>query len=264
MYYGCSYNCLRAALKLKNEEIFIVIRTFVNKLDLSTVNKTIIDKFYINIKRKYNIECEVGMIFVESLLMTGIYDSFFYQNDFTNIFINNKLELYQWIKPEHLEIKEIIADNIIGLFKNIGLRSLPSVKLNYFMKAVQNLYKYIGQNKSQDMFFPCVVFCMLKAQIKDIYLHVKFMKLFSRKYESQCKTKSCTHGFSIPICCMCMFRNEWNGQESYYLTMADAALQFIMTIEFYNLKITKNEFNDQLEKRLSKLNISNSIKKKIN
>ncbi len=258
MYFKCENNCIRAIIKLREESIFQIIKDFCKNLDFSRTQNFTIESFYKYIEKKYKINCEIGMLFVEKLIMAEIYDKFFAVNNVVNLFINNKLELYQWIKPKHLEITSPVSDHIVKQFKKISLYCIPSVKLNYFMKAVKALYKFIGKNKSQNEFFSCLVFYLIKAQIKDLYFHIMLINLFQRKYLNLCGI-DCNHGFKISIFCSCMKREDWKDEENYYLTTANAAIEFIMRIEFYDLNITSVEFNKEIEQKLNNLKITKKI-----
>lgn len=269
----CKNNCTKAIILMKDTPLYEIINDFRRNMSTIENDPTVLGRFYTYIKDKYKIPCETGMLFIEKLVMSDYFDQYIKILDAQNELIESKIELYQWIKMSHLDIdkfndkenvntKCLHLDNTISnfavdfarVFSKIEETDLPSIKMHYFMKAVKTLYASIGQANGADMFFPCLVYCLIKTKMKNIYLHIKFIKYFARKYDNVCEI-GCKHGFKHNICCDCVHRNDWEAESEYYLVTVLAALEFIQKIEYYSLRIDLNEFDYEISRRIEKINI---------
>lgn len=251
----CHNNCTRAIISLCYHPLMETIRDYIKTADISQADPSTILAFYDYIRIKHSIPCETGMLFVEKLITIDLFNKYILSDDPQNIFVNSKIELYQWIKPSHLDIKLLIPDSAVEPFRLIEEPSLPTVKINQFMKAIRNLYQFIGTDSPHEVFFPCLIYCLIKSKIRNILLHFRFMKEFKRPV-SPCCIMGCAHGFdSIQICCSCMWRHDWNGQEEYYMVSALAALDFIQKMEFYTLQISATEYDYEISRRINKMNL---------
>lgn len=245
----CKGVCAKAQQTIIGTSLINAINDFLGSLETSVVDSTLMCQFYNYIKMKYYIPCETGMLFIEKITMHCMFDNFKINPNNNNVLINKKIELYQWIKPRHLEIKPTDFSKAISILKKIDSSDLPSGKIYYLMSFIRSLYEKIGKDTCLDGFFPHLVFCLIKSNIKDLYFHVQFANLFRRKYDEPCG-KDCTHGFKICIECNCLVSQNWGSEEDYYITTVIAALDYIARLEFYNLKIDRSEFDREISKSL--------------
>lgn len=255
MRKSCNNVCTVAVVHLKRTTLYTVIDDFTNNFDMNSDN---IGHFYNQIIQKYKITCETGLLFVEKLFMYNLFHKFRLSSDNTNIFINEKILLYQWIKPSHLNLPEIDLSNYVSEFSKIQHSNVPSVKIFHMMTGFQRIYNDLGRDTDYDIVLSIVVFAFIKAQIKDIHTHIKFMKTFKRDYYKKCEA-DCCHGFSINVCCTCLTSQNWNGEEEYYLTTCEAALTFIKQLEYCNLNIEVTEFDNRIIDKMNNINFDGPL-----
>lgn len=246
----CDKNCDRAILSISETSLLNIIKDFLGALETINNNPPILQQFYDYLKIKFNIPCEIGMLFIEKVTMKTVFDNFKLKTDSMNSLTNEKINLYQWIAPRHLEINDIDITEILKTIRKIILTDVPSVKTYYLMSAIKILYEDVGKDLGLDAFFPYLVYCLIKANIKDIYAHIHYMAVFRRKYENKCSSE-CKHGFQIVVTCNCLISNDWNNEEEYYLTTTKAVIDYIAKLEFYDLKIDHDEFDKEILKRMN-------------
>ncbi|KAI5170935.1 hypothetical protein PAEPH01_1570 [Pancytospora epiphaga] len=250
----CLNACTRAIITLEKTSILLTIEDFLGNLEISTLKNDIILAFYDYIGKKYQITCEAGMLFVERVLTLHTFNTMYHEEDTRNTLINAKVALYSWLKPVHLKLEVEIPENIVKAFKRLTLSTVPTVKLNAFMHAIEGLYEIIGRKCGHDTLFSALVYCLIKSQISDLMLHFKYMKLFYRPHYGRCDV-ICFHGFTISVRCTCLCREDWKGEEEYYLVVALAALEYIQKIEYYNLTVSVTEFNMEISERLKSIKL---------
>lgn len=248
----CKGNCAKAHQTIIETSLIHAIDDFLGSLETSVVDSILISQFYNYIKMKFCIPCETGMLFVEKITMQSMFENFKIKSSSLNTLINRKIELYQWIQPRHLEIKLLDFSKAISILKRIESSNIPSGKIFYLMNFIRRLYEKIGKDTCLDGFFPYLVYCLIKSNIRDLYFHVQFLNTFRRKYDEVC-TKDCTHGFKICIECDCLVSQNWSSEEDYYITTVIAALDYIAKLEFYNLTIDRIEFDREISKSLRKI-----------
>lgn len=174
-----------------------------------------------------------------------------------NNLINEKIKLYSFIKPKHLEIKvyfknnqnSIFSKTIISDFKEIKECKSSRYKLNLLFSIVNKIIKFT-KNESLEIILPIFIFIIIKSKIQDIYKDFEDIKYFCKNLGPICRSK-CRHfkniNFKIDIC-EC-YNQISNGQAQFLITFLESALFFIKTMEFDKLNISKEEFNQFLEKR---------------
>lgn len=259
MMLTCSGKCIRAYTEISESAIVEIIHEFLNGIQAIEKFPDSLQQFFDYVEVRFNIPCEIGLLFVEKILMDKVFQSFILKVDSVNHLINRKIDLYQWVKPKHLEIQSFCFDKAQDFIKKIENSPIPSVKIYYFMSAVKSIYEILGKNTGSDEFFPSLIYCLIKSQLKDLYAHLYYMKLFKRRHGRSCHYK-CTHGFKVSISCDCMPTKDWNNEEEYYITNGIAALDFISKLEYYSLKIDASEFDKEITKRMQNLKLQDSDK----
>lgn len=252
MTQECVGNCCKSCSAIAETSLISTIRDFLESLESINNNPMILQQFYDYIKMKFNIPCEKGMLFIEKVTMNNVFRTFKLKADAMNSLANKKVELYQWIAPRHMDIKRLNFRKILDLLRKVELTEVPSVKVYYLMTAIQKLYGKVGKAAGLDDFFPYFIYCLIKANVKDIYAHIHYINLFKRKYDNSCKNE-CNHGFQIPVVCECLISKDWQNEEEYYLTTALAAVDYVARLEFYNLKIDHREFDENISGALHKV-----------
>ncbi|KAL6121514.1 hypothetical protein NUSPORA_01544 [Nucleospora cyclopteri] len=256
MKNACKNICTVALISLKKTSLYSVIDDFTSKIDINNVDSLEINQFYTYISQKYSIKCEMGMLFIEKMVVYNLFHKFKLNKNSSNRLLNEKILLYQWIKPEHLKLpKDIDLQQNIADFHKIHRSNVPSVKIFYLMKAVKHLYKKIGETTSYDTILSCIIYCLIRSKIKDLFVHISFMRMFRRDYFNDCNAK-CDHGFSININCDCLISYNWKNEEKYYLTTCEAAIEWIQKVEYYNLSIEINEFEKEITDKMKNLNFT--------
>lgn len=254
MKSNCSNNCIKAYVLIQESSLIQIINDFTNNLDSVEDNPSMIQQFYDYLKLKYKIPCEIGMLFIEKIVMINIFEKFKIKFDSMNNMVNKKILIYEWIKPEHLEIADRGFEECITRLHKITKSEVPSVKRHYLMTFMDLLYSKVGRSAGYDSFFPYLVYCIIKSQVKDIYAHFYILKVFGRQYDSSCKF-GCNHGFNMTVICDCLVSGCYGSEADYYITMSLAAIDFIAKIEFYNLKIKVSDFEREIINSLKNIDL---------
>lgn len=166
--------------------------------------------------------------------------------DSTNELINQKILLYRWIKPEHLELKvnQTQLEPASQTFKSISGYSTPTEKISCMMAGIEELHRVIGKNNGQEEILPSIIYCLIKSESTNIGSETQFMTLYRRRSLSMCYA-GCSHRFEIN--CNCIQKKVYDEKEvTYYLTSMQAAIDFIKRMEYYDLKICEIEFNQNI------------------
>lgn len=233
------------------------IRDFVECIATIETNPQVLQQFYDYLKLKYRIPCETGMLFIEKITMLNIFDKFKIKVDHVNSLVNKKMMLYQWIRPNHLEIQELDFRRAIESLKKIGTTEVPSVKIHHLMRSITALYESVGTDVGHDGFFPYLVYCFIKSEIRDLYAHVFLMKICRRNFDQRCGF-GCSHGFQTTVSCDCLFSENWGNEDGYYITTSLAAMDYIAKVEFYDLNVGMAEFDREISKRLKRMDLKNT------
>jgi len=249
MKLRCQGICRNAICTMSGTSLVSIISDFIDTLEMIVTNPMILQQFYDYIKMKFNIPCETGMLLIEKMTMNSLFRQFQLRSDDTNILANEKMMLYHWISPRHLEIKSLEISLIVCTLRNIAETEVPSVKIFHLMSGIKRLYEKVGKTMGFDDFFPYLVYCFIKANVRDIYAHLHYTRLFRRKYDIPCSS-SCRHGFQVPVCCSCLMSEEWDSEAEYYLTTSLAVIDYIAKLEFYNLKVDRKEFDRRMSSKI--------------
>lgn len=268
---NCSRKCVTVFLNSLNftPSFFADMESFV-KSSRENVKPAKILSFIQDLINKKLILCEVGLFYTEKYIFLGIYNNTFYtENCNRNIFVNNKLMLYSWIEPRHLEINIIDYDSlyyifdesnveanlqeIIHIFGHIETSLTSGDKIDILMETIKNIYGILTENDGNDVFFPLFVFIIVKSKVRNLLLHLKFIQKYKRKRFLLCKD-NCGHLANVETntSCECYFNATHNTKEiDYYLTTFEAAIMFIERLEYNNLKIERKEFDQKFSKHMA-------------
>lgn len=258
MKMQCAGRCIKAYNRVLETTLINTIKDFLSGLEAIYDNQEVFQQFYDYLQMKYAIPCEIGMLFIEKLTTNTLFKVYLSKVDSMNRLTNDKIKLYQWIKPKHLEIQNFDFTEIIACFLQIKNSSVPSVKIFYLMNGIKKLYEKIGKESGLDVFFPYLVYNLIKANLLDLYAHLHYMNIFKRKFFKTCDVH-CTHGFKFCVTCDCLISKNWDSEEEYYLTTSIAAVDYISKLEFYNLKIEADEFETEILKRLESINLTDKV-----
>lgn len=258
MKIQCSGRCLKGYNKILETTLISTINDFLKGLDSIYDNPEVLQQFYDYLQMKYQIPCEIGMLFIEKITTSSIFKMFKLRVEPMNSLTNSKIKLYQWIRPRHMEIQSFNFTEIISSFVKIKNSPVPSVKIHHLMEGIKLLYERIGKDSGLDIFFPYLVFCFIKSNLEDLYAHIHYINTFKRKFYKPCEL-NCTHGFQLCVSCDCLVSKDWANEEEYYLTTSLAAVDYISKLEFYNLNVEAKEFESEILKRLGNINLSDKI-----
>lgn len=179
----------------------------------------------------------------------------FDQGSSTNDLINQKMLLYSWIRPEHLELEidHAQTEDALKRLRAIPESTTPTDKILCVMEGVEALYGSIGCTRGQDDMLPSLIYCLIKTGEANMYLEIQFMTLYKRESVGGCRA-GCLHGLGIEVECSCLQRKQYDEKEvAYYLTSLQAAMDFIKKMEYYDLKISKAEFDQNIENSIQAL-----------
>lgn len=253
MKQECSHRCIKAYTFIQGTLLISTIKDF-GFIAKGEVNSQTLQQFYEYLKLKHKIPCETGMLFIEKVTTMNIFEKFKAKSGHINGIVNKKMMLCRWIKPSHLEIRELDFGDVVEGLKGIGTTGVPSVKIYHLIESIRILYGKLGKDTGHDGLFPCLVYCFIKSEIQDLYVHVSLMKTCRRKFDQDCGF-GCNHGFQVSVSCDCLFSKDWGNEDEYYITVSQAAVEYISKIEFCGLSIGMVEFDREIAKRLNSIDL---------
>lgn len=190
--------------------------------DISTINN-----HFESLIQKNKIKCEYSLIQIEREIFKQIK-----RPQLDNYLLNTKINMYsQNLKSEHLNIKQEIIDELnqndilINKFKNMLLLVSPTEIVDEFMFLIKKI------NTNHDTLLNILVFIIIKSNARDLNSLLEFIKIYRRK-----KRIKCDHVLYVD-----------NGEVEYYLKVFKISLLFIERMEFYDLNISKKEFDDLIK-----------------
>ncbi|KAF9764022.1 Vacuolar protein sorting-associated protein 9a [Nosema granulosis] len=105
--------------------------------------------------------------------------------------------------------------------------------IDRYMETVESIYKSIGKDSEHSRFFSVFVLVLVKSQRDDLDHLLFFMEKFRRSPLDSCGSK-----------CLKGHRED---EVNYYLTVFKAGLEFIEKLEYYDLNISQEEFNQKIK-----------------
>ncbi|WUR03206.1 vacuolar protein sorting-associated protein 9A-like protein [Vairimorpha necatrix] len=202
--------------------------SIIPSLNVLLLNPSSLQDFYISNKSKFL--CDKSLDLLEDEIFSSFYEEYFARHE-SDYLLNTKIDLYkERLLPRHLNIQErsnnlnnVIddVDNNVEIFKSIKFCKSPSQILNKYLDFI------IRNNKEvQDDLLNILVYTIIKSNIKDLRVLVKYMRDYRRRIFINC-------GHRIK-------RNE----SEYYIKILEIALEFIEKMEYKDLNISKEEYEE--------------------
>ncbi|WBW72071.1 GEF Vps901 [Schizosaccharomyces osmophilus] len=150
--------------------------------------------------------------------------------------LSQKMELFQWVREEHLDIKRakssskffrLAADEL----QRINDYHAPRDKIICLMNCCKVIYSYLRnvvREESADAFVPVLIFVLLKAHPEHLVSNIQYIQRFRSP-------------------------EKLSGEVLYYLSTLMGAMSFIQTLDTNSLTISEEEFNVEIEKSLKKM-----------
>ncbi|CCH60424.1 hypothetical protein TBLA_0C06290 [Henningerozyma blattae CBS 6284] len=146
-----------------------------------------------------------------------------------DILLKNKINEYKFMKPEYLDITNVETERL-DKFVNFSVDELSKVngykaprdKVVCILNSCKVLFGILKQSqlegKGADTFIPLLIYTLLKSDIENLVSNVRYIERFR-------------------------FENFIRGEESYYLSSLQAAINFI------NLELNKDSLtiDDEIE-----------------
>ncbi|EQB59831.1 ribosomal protein s5 [Vairimorpha apis BRL 01] len=152
--------------------------------------------------------------------------------EYNNYLLNTKISIYsQHLKAKHLNIKQEILETInqndilIAKFKNLQLLHSPTEIVDEFMCLIKLI------NTNHDTLLNILVYIIIKSNIRDLNSLLNFIMMYRRKIRIKCD-----HVVHID-----------DGEVDYYLKVFKISLLFIERMEFYDLNISKKEYDNLIK-----------------
>ncbi|KAL2315905.1 Vacuolar protein sorting-associated protein 9a [Schizosaccharomyces pombe] len=150
--------------------------------------------------------------------------------------LSEKMELFQWITEENLDIKKqkssskffkLAADEL----RRINDYHAPRDKIICLLNCCKVIFSYLRnvvKEESADMFVPILIFVVLQARPAHLVSNIQYIQRFRSP-------------------------EKLTGEVMYYLSTLMGAMSFIETLDCSSLTITEEEFNAQIEKSIKKM-----------
>ncbi|EPY53885.1 guanyl-nucleotide exchange factor Vps901 [Schizosaccharomyces cryophilus OY26] len=160
--------------------------------------------------------------------------------------LSQKMELFQWVREEHLDIKRAKSSSKFFRLAADELRRIndyhaPRDKIICLMNCCKVIYSYLRnavKEESADAFVPVLIFVLLKAHPEHLVSNIQYIQRFRSP-------------------------EKLSGEVLYYLSTLMGAMSFIQTMDTNSLTISEEEFNVEIEKSLKKME-SKTIKEREN
>ena len=184
------------------------------------------------------LDCSAIAAKIEDYIMRQIYIYVYPKEQLKSDidFYKQTKKLY-WITPEHLDIKKIYINqlsNAVIWIKKIDQAKSIRDKLFCISNAyntMNNTIKFSSgkdDNAGQDELTPIFQYIIIKAQPQRIFSNINYIKCF-------------------------LDDSGLTGELGFLLTQMESATCFIMDIDYQHLKITEEEFNNNLIEAEKKL-----------
>lgn len=262
---ACSRRCVLIVLLsfniYENRSISKAVETFLkdfSKISTSASQVQHVYKAFLRCMRaKKYVKCKVGMFYLEKYLLTGNYEHLFIDKKYSykNQFVNNKTILYQWIKPEFIDI--CVHDEYIKeasfFCKLLNEVRTPTEKLYCIVEISKLIYKYEGEGLGQENFLPIFIFTFIHLKVQDVFYNLLYIKKYRPVPVTRCYD-GCAHvnlgNMNAIKDCDCTERtpNCNVKEQSFYLTNFEAMVTFIERLEYSGLNVDKNIYNDFMAK----------------
>lgn len=217
--------------------------------------------------------CHKGTLYLEKYLLTDFYSEFILESSYfdENQFINNKIEIYHWLKPENfgIEVSMQYIREVSPFCTLINKFVTPTEKLYCIIEISKKIYKFGNQKMGQDEFFPVFIFTFIHLKVKDLLYNLVYIKKYKSIQAKLC-TNICTHVFLdnykiIENDCECVTRisNATEKEMCFYLVNFEAMVNFIKRFEYKDLDIKKDVYDDNISNNLKNIDLSEYSSSKI-
>lgn len=177
-----------------------------------------------------------------------------------NQFVNNKIMLYQWIRPEFIDAKvteEYVRDTAV-FCRLLNKVHTPTEKLHCIVEIAKLVYKHGGRSMGQEDFLPVFIFTFVHHQVPDIFYNLlyitKYMPVSAPECEKECTHVNTNHTRLVEDCeCSVRVPTCSAREVSFYLTNFEATVTFIERLEFTNLNVSRSEYDQCIESHSHKV-----------
>ncbi|RCH86588.1 hypothetical protein CU098_003459 [Rhizopus stolonifer] len=179
---------------------------------------------------------------MEKLVMNRLYNATFSPSTMDdkeqdNI-IRHKISIFRWIREKHLDIPMTDDNESFLTFAESELLKMnnyksPRDKLICILnccKVIFGLIKHMSKEEGgADVFLPLLIYVVIRANPPRMISNVQYISRFRHP-------------------------DYLRGEAGYYLTNLMGAVNFIETMDFTSLSISKEEFDMNIEKTMNELN----------
>ncbi|KAI9273867.1 hypothetical protein EDC94DRAFT_672518 [Helicostylum pulchrum] len=150
--------------------------------------------------------------------------------------IYQKISIFRWIREKHLDIPETEHNESFLSFAEseilkINTYKAPRDKLICILnccKVIFGLIKHVEGDAGADKFLPILIYVVIRANPPRLVSNVQYIYRFRNPDQLQ-------------------------AESGYYLTNLMGAISFIETMEANSLSITKEEFDNNIERTMTEL-----------
>lgn len=200
--------------------------------------KEIVELMFENFADVWKIRSKIILEGMEALVTKNLYKILRLRREHEiqeNEILEKKMKIIgSFIKPEHLDIdpkrlNHARVERAIAELQKMNKFKTPRDKMVLIMNACKVIGLMLKETNKDDiaegadMFFPTIIYCLLKGCPKDIKAHVDFIKLY-RHHELL------------------------ESEEDYFLTTMTSAIDFISNMIGDDLNIEKSEYKDLYDK----------------
>lgn len=152
--------------------------------------------------------------------------------------LTEKMRIWQWLEGRHLDLTDRFLINGEAFVKlasdellKINHYRAPRDKIICILNCCKVIFGLLRQSKSEesaDEFMPILIYVVIRAQPKNIISNVNYIQRFRNG-------------------------DKLNGESGYYLSSLSGAISFIETLDRSQLSITDEEFEQNVESSVSRL-----------
>ena len=155
--------------------------------------------------------------------------------------IHQKIQIFRWIKPRHLDIPETPHNEsffnfaVTELLKMNSYRA-PRDKLICILNCcivIFGLLRHMegaGEHAGADHFLPVLIYVVLQADPEQLVSNINYISRFRHPARLE-------------------------SEAGYYLTNLESVIQFIERMDVQSLSITKQEFDENISRTLQELEV---------
>lgn len=270
---ACTRTCILNILSLlsdSKDKRNDIIKRFVEEFKfISDLNESskIFYTFLTFLRSSKIVKCKLGIFYFEKYLLVSDYEILFFDHDsfYKNQLVNNKVVLFDWIKPQHLEIElhPEYLNYVNSHIYDINTLFTPSEKLFQIIELSKIIYQFHGKDLCQGKFLPIFIYTLIYFQVKNLYHNLIYMQRYFTIPIQNCRSK-CPHleNSSNEKCeCTDNISSISFKEQKFYLLNLEAAICFIEKIDFSLLNVELEEYCRNLDSRVHRIDTSKQPKK---